>query len=264
MPAPYFISYSSTDSPEFALKLREDLLAGEPSIPVWLDRHDIPESAADWDNSIREALSRCRGLIFVMSPDSLQSTICKGEWTRALRNKKSVISLVHLRFDDDLLPLRMEYRQRIDFSDPGNYEAALARLCKHLRWLDTPAGKLESLKQRKSDADHALRRARSDNERLRIQEDLDEINRQVKELQFAVDNPEEARRRKEQRIETGLQRVRQPEKPVSGRHTSKFINRPPDDPRNFQGRAEETRAVGQFLQDSRTRLLKRDRAGRHR
>ena len=254
MPAPYFISYSTSDSPEFALKLREDLLAGEPPIHAWIDRYDIP-AGVNWDNSIRDALSRCRALIFVMSPDSLQSEICTSEWTRVLRNKKPIIPIVHLPFDENLLQLRLENRHRIDFSNPNDYETALARLRKHVRWLDTNEGKLESLKQRKSDAEHDLRRARSGGERLRIEEDLDEINRQVKELQFSVDHPDDARRRKEQRVEAGLQRARQPEKPVSGRQTSKFINRPPDDPRNFQGRADETRAVGQFLQQSQTRLL---------
>ena len=219
MQAPCFISYSTAESSGFALRLRDALMGGPSPTQVWVDQHDIP-AGSDWDDSIREAVSRCRALIFVMSPNSLQSEICKSEWTRALRNNKPVIPIVHKSFDEDLLPLHMEYRQRIDFTNPNDFEASLAKLRNHLRWLDTPAGLLESLKQRRSDTGHALRRARSDEERLQIQQDLDEINQQIDELQV-VDHPEEASLIAGESGDTG-QGLREPEQPDSGRHTSRL------------------------------------------
>ena len=54
----HFISYSSADGQEFALRLRDELEAGEPSIQVWLDRRDI-QTGQDWDTEIVRALQAC-------------------------------------------------------------------------------------------------------------------------------------------------------------------------------------------------------------
>jgi hypothetical protein len=43
----YFISYSSADAADFALRLADALTAGPPSFPAWLDRRDL-RSGDDW------------------------------------------------------------------------------------------------------------------------------------------------------------------------------------------------------------------------
>ncbi len=81
----YFISYSSIDAQDFAIQLCDELKAGPPSIPIWLDKRDL-RPAEDWDEQIAEAIRTCDGLIFVMSFDSVKAkSICKNEWTRALK-----------------------------------------------------------------------------------------------------------------------------------------------------------------------------------
>jgi len=121
---PYFISYSRVDAEDFARRLADQLVAGPPTYPVWLDVRDL-QPGVDWDTQIRDALRDCSGLLFVVTADSVQDySATKPEWVRALKYKKPVIPL---RFDADAeLPLRLESRQGIDFS--GGFDVGLARL----------------------------------------------------------------------------------------------------------------------------------------
>jgi TIR domain len=85
----HFISYSTIDAPDFAIKLCEALLAD--GIPVWLDKRDLC-SGEDWDSQVAEAIRDCETLLFVMTPDSVQDNCtCKQEWTRALKYKKPIV-----------------------------------------------------------------------------------------------------------------------------------------------------------------------------
>ena len=68
---PYFISYSRVDAEEFARRLADQLVAGPPSYPVWLDARDL-QPGGDWDTQIRDALQACGGVLFVMTADGVQ------------------------------------------------------------------------------------------------------------------------------------------------------------------------------------------------
>jgi hypothetical protein len=136
MPGSYFISYSRVKSGEMAVKLADDLAAGPPAFPVWLDRREL-KSGQDWDEQIVEALRSCEGLLFLMTRDSVTGqSECKKEWTRALKYKKPSIPLLFEREAE--LPYRLEPRQYVDFT--GDYAAAIARLRKDLTWRSSPEG----------------------------------------------------------------------------------------------------------------------------
>ena len=247
----FFISYSSVDGKDFALKLADELAAGPPEIPVWLDQRDL-HPGEDWDEQIVEAIKNCVGMIFVMSADSVRpNSVCKNEWVRGLRYKKPIIPL--LLDPDEELPFRLGSREYIDVS--GSFGTALARLRKHVAWMGTPAAQLQALKHRRADAERELPRARSE-QQVRIREDINELEQQIAQQQRVIDNPKAAEQRVQQSIEAGLEGARRPARPVGGITQSRFIYPPPlIAPPWFEDRHSETKQIGDFLKDESLRLL---------
>jgi tetratricopeptide (TPR) repeat protein len=254
----HFISYSSADAGEFALRLRDALEAGPPPVPVWLDRRDI-QPGQDWDTEIGEALKSCLSLLFVMTRDSVEdASVCKREWTRALRYKKAIVPLkLH---GDAEMPFRLDPRQHIDFTralvSDEEFNAALARLRRHLEWLASPAGTLQALRDRLDDAVRDLRREEGPAQQVRIQDDIDQLRKDIAKQEEVVRNPQAAARRVQESIERGLERERRPERPAPGARPGKFINPPPGlAPSYFQDREMETGTLGSFLKDEAVRLI---------
>jgi len=177
-----FISYSSVDAEDFVIRLYNELKAGPPSIPVWLDKRDI-KPGQDWDKQIAEAIRTCDNLIFVMTHDSVEDrSVCKPEWTRALKYKKPIIPVL-LHADADI-PFRLENRQHINFTD--DFNIALAELRNHLEWLGSPKGVLQAYKNLLEDAQRDLRRAQDPVRKVRIETDIAELEKQISEQQRIV------------------------------------------------------------------------------
>jgi tetratricopeptide (TPR) repeat protein len=248
----HFISYSSVDALESSLQLADALEAGPPPIPVWLDKREL-QPGQEWDEQIVEAIRICDSFLFVMTRDSVEpQSVCKQEWSRALAYKKTIIP-VKLHADAEM-PFRLGTRQHIDFS--GDFDSALAKLRKHIRWMASPAGTLQAMKDRLVDAQRDLRRAVDAMQRARIQDDVDLLVKQVAEQQRIVDDPQGAAKRVEESIARGLERERKPERPIAGVIRSKFINPPPGiAPIYFQDRQVETKLVGDFLKEESLRLM---------
>jgi tetratricopeptide (TPR) repeat protein len=247
----FFISYSSVDGLDFAMKLADELAAGPPAIPVWLDKRAL-RPGEDWDEQVPEAIKTCKGMVFVLSADSVRpGSVCKNEWVRALRYKKPVIPLLVDR--DAELPFRLGSREYIKFTD--SFDSGLARLRKHLVWMDSPDGQLKALKYRLSDAQRELPRAEPE-QQVRIRDDIAELERQIAQQQKVIENPKAAEQRVQQRIDVVLEGERKPAKPVGGITQGKFVNPPPlIAPTWFQDRHFETRQIGEFLKDESLRLM---------
>lgn len=149
----YFLSYSTVDGADLALRLADALEAGPPSYAVWLDKRNL-HPGQDWDEQIAEALRNCEALIFVMTEDSVRpESVCKQEWSRALQYMKPVLPL---RADGRVeMPFRLGSRQHIDF---GDFAAGLARLRNHLAWMHTPEGALAQLRLELADVRRELAR----------------------------------------------------------------------------------------------------------
>src|ERR1043165_1441487 len=174
----HFLSYSTFDGREFAVRLCDALESGPEPVRLWLDKRRL-HPGLDWDEQIVEAIRTCDCLLFVMTRDSVEpESVCKLEWGRALKYKKPVIPLlVHA---DAETPFRLGERQYIDFSRA--FEPALDRLRQHLRRLGSPEGQLQALKDRLADARRDLRRA-PETDRPRISDDVGELERVIAEQQ---------------------------------------------------------------------------------
>ena len=251
MDGPYFISYSRVDAEAFASRLADQMVAGTPTYPVWLDVRDL-QPGADWDSQIKDALQACGGLLFVMTADSVQDhSVTKLEWVWALKYKKPVIPL---RAEAEVeLPFRLASRQFLDFSD--GFDAGLARLRTYLDSVGSPKWVLQDLRDQLAEADRELPRVEP-GQRPRVRQDIDDLRKRIAEQEQLVADPQAAAQRAEERIAAGLEQQRQQERPAVGPARVKFVNRSPAPvPSYFRGRQGETRLIRDFLTADERRLL---------
>jgi WD40 repeat protein len=92
-----FISYSRRDS-DFAHRL--DDAFREEGMEVWVDYEDIPLSV-DWWQEIEAGIEGANVFVFIISPDSVMSDICRQEIDHALRHNKRFIPVLHRELDKD-------------------------------------------------------------------------------------------------------------------------------------------------------------------
>jgi tetratricopeptide (TPR) repeat protein len=247
-----FISYSNADALQFARKLADELEGGEDKFTdVWFDKRNI-DPARDWDDQIVEGIKSCKCMAFVMTKDSTaHGSMCKNEWTWALKYKKIIIP-IRLHGDAEQ-PFGLGSRQWIDFT--GEFEHGLAKLRKFLRDMDSPKGVLQALQDRLADAERALRRAKGDEEN-RVKGEIEELKAEIKRQEEIVRNPKAAEEKTEKNIQSGLERERKPVKEVISNQLTKFINPPPGvAPTYYQDRLIEEKEIVKFLNNDAQRLL---------
>lgn len=86
-----FISYSRRNQ-GFVQKLHSAL--GATGREVWVDWENIP-MAADWWEEIQLAIELADTFIFVLSPDSTASKVCRQELEEAIKHNKRLVPVVH-------------------------------------------------------------------------------------------------------------------------------------------------------------------------
>lgn len=249
--AEHFISYSSVDGKDFAFRLHDALLTGQPPYRSWLDRYRL--GPGYWTAQVIEALRECESLLFVMTPDSvMEQSVCAGEWALASQYRKPIIPL---RFHREVeAPFLLRNRQQVDFT--GDFETGLARLRLFLAELKTPQGLLRLSRDHLADAERALPRAADEGERLRIQAEIDRLRKEIAEQQRYLADPAAAEQRAEECIAEAIKEERRAPQQAPAAKPSKFINQPPmAPPRYFQDRVDETNSLVSFLGDDSKRLL---------
>lgn len=89
--ADVFISYSRKDK-AFTQKFHDALVgAGKDA---WVDWEGIPLTA-DWWNEIQRGIEAANAFVFIISPDSVRSEICRDEINYAVQNNKRIIPILH-------------------------------------------------------------------------------------------------------------------------------------------------------------------------
>src|SRR5271169_4269125 len=88
--AEVFISYSRTDF-DFAKKLYDALT--ELKRRVWMDLSDIPPGTK-FQSEMLSGVEQSDNFLFLISPDSVSSPMCKAEIDHAVANNKRLIAIV--------------------------------------------------------------------------------------------------------------------------------------------------------------------------
>src|SRR5258707_12951996 len=174
-----FVSYARGDGEPFATRLHDQLEAN--GFPAWLDRRDI-RPGENWDLAIDAGIRDSWGLLFVMTPSSVNSPNCHDEWSRALSFKKPVLPLMVKK---SVPPMRLHRLQYIDFT--GDFEKSLVQLIEHLTWLRSTAGELSTLEDRLNDLRLELPTTQRPDA---VQAEIDALREQIAYKQRAVGNPE--------------------------------------------------------------------------
>ncbi len=129
-----FISYSSHDR-EAVKNLAQDLESAVKTLPhqsefgVWFDQELI--GGHDWWNNIISAVYHSDLFVFALTPDSLESTPCKLEYTYASRlNKRVLPVLLSDGVNPSLLPDELQRLQFVDYrtDDKTAYQRLLAAI----------------------------------------------------------------------------------------------------------------------------------------
>ena len=119
-----FISYSRKDI-EIARKLTAGLKAQD--LDFWIDWEGIPPTV-DWWNEIQKGIEEADVFIFLISPDSSVSKVCKQEIEHAVKNGKRLIPLVVRDIKGEETPAELSSLNWIFLRASDDFEPAFAKL----------------------------------------------------------------------------------------------------------------------------------------
>jgi WD40 repeat protein len=126
--ADVFISYSRKDA-DFVHRLTDALAAR--SRDVWVDWEDIPASA-DWWSEVTNGIASANAFVFIISPDSVRSEVCRREIDQAITDNKRFIPLLRRDVDDPtdkaLIPPVISSHNWIFFRDGDDFEKGITQL----------------------------------------------------------------------------------------------------------------------------------------
>jgi TIR domain len=91
-----FISYAREDQ-DFVHKLHDTLL--KRGRDAWVDWEIFPST--EWMREVRAAIDAAPGVIFLISPDSIASSVCRQELDHALAQNKRLVPVVCRKVDPD-------------------------------------------------------------------------------------------------------------------------------------------------------------------
>jgi hypothetical protein len=127
--ADVFISYSRVDQ-DFVRVLHQAL--AQSQCDAWVDWEDIPLSA-DWWKEIQAGIDAANTFVFVISPDSLKSEVCRQEIDYAAASHKRMMPIVWRdEFDRAVVPPALGKHNWLFFRQTDNFDQAFQALVKTL------------------------------------------------------------------------------------------------------------------------------------
>jgi hypothetical protein len=122
--AEVFVSYSRADA-EFVRRLDASLTRRDRA--AWVDWKDIPLTA-EWLEEIRSGIEAADNFVFVISPDSVKSTICQKEIEHAAANNKRLIPILYRPVANDLIPEPLSRLNFVFMRDSDDFESSFNAL----------------------------------------------------------------------------------------------------------------------------------------
>ncbi len=123
-----FISYSRKDK-DFARRLFDRLKAENRE--VWADWEDIP-ATADWWAEVQAGIEGANTFVFVISPDSVMSDVCRREIDHAMKSNKRFVPVLYREIVEPAHKERVHgaisSHNWIYFRDTDDFETAYQRL----------------------------------------------------------------------------------------------------------------------------------------
>jgi len=135
--ASLFISYSRKDI-DFARKLTEAFKGQE--LDFWIDWAGIPPTV-DWWQEIEKGIEEADIFVFLLSPDSAKSKVCKREIEHAIKNGKRLIPIVVRDVNAAQTPSELQSLNWIFLRENDNFSDALGKLMTAIKtdygWVQT-------------------------------------------------------------------------------------------------------------------------------
>ncbi len=122
--ADVFVSYARKDLP-FVRQLTEALKARNRE--VWVDLEGIPPSAP-WMEEIHTAIIEADAVVFVLTPDSAVSKVCRIELDYATEASKRLVPILARQTAAGDVPPALAKLQRLSFLDSTDFAAGVDRL----------------------------------------------------------------------------------------------------------------------------------------
>ncbi|HSG45954.1 MAG TPA: TIR domain-containing protein [Anaerolineales bacterium] len=122
--AKVFISYSRKDI-DFAKRLTGELQKSD--LDFWIDWEGIPPTV-DWWKEIEKGIEEANIFLFLISPDSASSKVCRQEIEVAVKNGKRIIPIVVREIDWDNTPQHLGHLNYIFFRVTDNFTGSVNKL----------------------------------------------------------------------------------------------------------------------------------------
>ena len=121
-----FLSYAREDVDFAERQLTSALVARDKN--VWIDVEDIRGGASDWRASVWAGIESATVMVFVLSPDSLASTVCGEELQRAAELNKRIIPVLRRSVDGLPIPDALERPNWVFARPEDDFETSVTSL----------------------------------------------------------------------------------------------------------------------------------------